>query len=56
MLPAHSRSHIQRLIEDGFVRVAGRAAKSNQKVKSGQEISVEEPDPVDPAPRPEALP
>ena len=56
ILPDHSRSHIQRLIKDGLVLVAGHAAKSNQQVKAGQEIRVDEPYPVDPVPRPEALP
>ncbi len=56
MLPAHSRSHIQRLIKEGLVRVGGRDAKSNQQVKTGQEISVDVPAPIDPTPLPEALP
>jgi 23S rRNA pseudouridine1911/1915/1917 synthase len=56
MLPAHSRSQIQRLIKEGLVRVCGRDAKSNQQVKAGQEISVEVPAPIDPIPLPEALP
>jgi 23S rRNA pseudouridine1911/1915/1917 synthase len=36
--------------------VAGREAKSNQAVKTGQDITVDVPAPVDPAPQPEALP
>jgi 23S rRNA pseudouridine1911/1915/1917 synthase len=56
ILPEQSRSQIQRLIKEGLVRVAGRDAKSNQQVKTGQEISVEVPTPVDPIPLPEALP
>jgi 23S rRNA pseudouridine1911/1915/1917 synthase len=56
ILPAHSRSQIQRLIKDGHILVAGREAKSNQPVKSGQDITVDVPDPVDPVPQPEALP
>jgi 23S rRNA pseudouridine1911/1915/1917 synthase len=56
ILPEQSRSHIQRLIKQGLVRVAGHEAKSNQQVKTGQEISVEVPTPVDPIPLPEALP
>ena len=55
-LPAHSRSQIQRLIEGGHVLVGGRAAKANQRVKPGQAITVDVPEPVDPAPKPEALP
>ena len=56
VLPAHSRSQIQRLIKDGHVLVAGREAKSNQPVKTGQDVTVDVPAPVDPVPRPEALP
>ena len=56
ILPDYSRSHIQRLIKDGHVLVAGHAAKSNQQVKAGQAIQIDVPEPVDPVPRPEALP
>ena len=56
VLSGQSRSQIQRLIKDGSVRVGGRPAKANQPVKTGQEIAVDIPAPVDPAPRPEALP
>jgi len=56
VLAGQSRSHIQRLIKDGHVRVDGREAKPNFAVKAGQAIAVEIPDPIDPEPRPEALP
>jgi 23S rRNA pseudouridine1911/1915/1917 synthase len=56
ILPEHSRSQIQRLIKDGQVLVAGREAKANLQVKTGQEITVEVAAPVDPVPLPEALP
>jgi 23S rRNA pseudouridine1911/1915/1917 synthase len=56
ILPEHSRSQIQRLIKDGHILVAGREAKSNQPVKTGQDITVDVPEPVDPVPQPEALP
>ena len=56
VLSGQSRSQIQRLIKEGNVRVAGREAKANQPVKIGQEIAVDVPAPIDPAPRPEALP
>jgi 23S rRNA pseudouridine1911/1915/1917 synthase len=56
VLADRSRSQIQRLIRDGHVRVGEREAKANQPVKIGQAISVEVPEPVDPVPRPEALP
>jgi len=56
VLSGQSRSHIQRLIKDGHVRVGGRGAKANQPVKAGQAIAVEIPEPIDPVPQPEALP
>ena len=56
LLPEQSRSKIQRLIKEGHVRVDGREAKSNQAVKTGQAVTVDIPEPVDAAPRPEALP
>ena len=56
VLPEHSRSQIQRLIKDGHVRVGGRGAKPNQPVKTGQQIAVEVPEPVDAVPRAEPLP
>ena len=56
VLPGQSRSQIQRLIEDGHVLVNGRAAKSNQRLRAAQTITVDIPEPVDAAPKAEALP
>ena len=56
LLPEQSRSQIQRLIKEGHVRVGDREAKANQAVKTGQEVVVDVPAPVDPVPQPEALP
>jgi 23S rRNA pseudouridine1911/1915/1917 synthase len=56
VLPEHSRSHIQRLIKDGQVLIAGRDAKANHSVRTGQAITIDLPDPIDPAPQAEALP
>ena len=56
VLPDRSRSQIQRLINDGHVRVAGRETKANQPVKTGQQIAVDIPEPVAAAPQPESLP
>jgi 23S rRNA pseudouridine1911/1915/1917 synthase len=55
VLAEQSRSQIQRLIRDGCVRVGDREAKANQPVKTGQQIAIDIPVPVDAAPRPEAL-
>jgi len=56
VLPDQSRSHIQRLIKEGGVRVAGRQAKSNQPVKTGQVVTLAIPEPVAPTPQAERLP
>ena len=56
VLGTHSRSQIQRLIEDGRVHVAGRAAKSNQAVKAGQVVVIDVPEPSRASLEPEALP
>jgi 23S rRNA pseudouridine1911/1915/1917 synthase len=56
VLGDRSRSHIQRLIKSGHVLVGGRAAKANQPVKVGQDVSVDDPEPIEASPRPEALP
>ena len=53
---ALSRSQIKRLIKDGCVLVAGKPAKANQAVKPGQEISIEVPELIEAALKPEALP
>ena len=55
VLPRQSRSQIQRLIKDGHIRVDGREAKANQPVKTGQAVTVDSPDPIDPTPQPEAI-
>ena len=39
-----TRSHIQKLIEDGNVLVEGKVVKSNHKLKIGQSIDVTVPD------------
>ena len=56
VLPDQSRSHIQRLIKDGSVQVAGAGARPNQPVKTGQIVTVDIPEPIDPTPLAEALP
>jgi 23S rRNA pseudouridine1911/1915/1917 synthase len=56
VLPDQSRSHIQRLIKEGAVQVAGGGAKANQPVKTGQIVTVDIPEPLEPTPQAEALP
>jgi 23S rRNA pseudouridine1911/1915/1917 synthase len=56
VLADQSRSQIQRVIKDGHARIEGREAKAHQTVKTGQSVSIDIPEPVDPLPRPEALP
>jgi 23S rRNA pseudouridine1911/1915/1917 synthase len=56
VLPNQSRSQIQRLIKDGKVLLAGKAARANLAVKQGQTFEVEIPEAVDTDLQPEALP
>ncbi|MCU1383836.1 MAG: Pseudouridine synthase [Acidobacteria bacterium] len=53
---ALSRSQLQRLIKEGCVLVAGKAAKANLAVKPGQEVTIQVPELIDAAPAPEDLP
>lgn len=51
-----SRSHIQKIISDGKVKVDGRIVKPSYKLNGGENISVEEIDAVDVEYLPENLP
>lgn len=51
-----SRARIQALIEQGLVLVDGKTVKASRKLKGGETISVEIPDPVPATPLPEDLP
>ena len=55
-LVALTRSHIQKLIDEGCVWVGGATVKSNYKIKNGDEISVEIPELKDPEILPENIP
>jgi 23S rRNA pseudouridine1911/1915/1917 synthase len=55
-LPGLSRARLQRLIEQGQVTIAGRPGRSAARLKPGQQVTLDEPDPVPALPRPEALP
>ena len=56
VLPEHSRSQIQRLIEDGHVTLVGRTAKANLLVRPGDQMSVVIPAAAPTDARPEDLP
>ena len=51
-----SRSHIQKLIEEGHVLLEGSAAKRSQKVISGESIVVSVPPPISISVAPEDIP
>jgi 23S rRNA pseudouridine1911/1915/1917 synthase len=55
-LPDLSRSLIQKSVESGKVTVNGVPAKSSYKVRAGDRICVESPDPPHAAPIPEDIP
>lgn len=58
VLPDCSRSQVQKLIEDGHVRLGGREPKANAKVHTGESVSVTRPAPaaITLAPQPLDLP
>jgi 23S rRNA pseudouridine1911/1915/1917 synthase len=53
VLGGQSRSHIQRLIKDGKVTIAGHAVAANRIIRVGETITVDIPSPVSPKPEPE---
>jgi len=54
--PDKSRSHIQKIISDGLVKVDGKVAKSSLKLVGGENISVEEVAAIETEYLPENLP
>jgi 23S rRNA pseudouridine1911/1915/1917 synthase len=56
VLAGQSRSQIQRLIREGHVAVAGRAARPNHPVRAGDTVTVDIPEVAEAAVEPEALP
>lgn len=55
-LTQFSRSFIQKLIQDGLVTASGKVVKANYKVQTGDEISIQVPEPVELDIRPENIP
>lgn len=55
LIAGQSRSYLQKLIDDGAVRVDGRAAKANLRVKAGSTVEVDLPEPTAPTPAPEDI-
>jgi 23S rRNA pseudouridine1911/1915/1917 synthase len=55
-LPEFSRSRIQQLIREGFVRVSGATTRPHQSVRTGDKIEVTEPPPEKIQTEPEAIP
>lgn len=54
--PDYSRSHIQKLIEEGLVQVNHRPGKGNYRMRAGDQVTFQVPDPVDLTVEPEAIP
>ena len=55
-LATETRSAIQRLIESGNILVNGGIVRPSLKLKGGEEITVDLPEPVEAKPAPEAIP
>ena len=55
-LPELTRSHLKKLIDDGFVTIAGHTPKPSLKLKPGDPVSLTIPDPVATELLPQAIP
>lgn len=55
-LPEHSRSHLQKIIDDGLVTVDGKIVKASFKLRGGESIAVADIIPVETEYLPEDLP
>jgi 23S rRNA pseudouridine1911/1915/1917 synthase len=55
IVAGQSRSRLQKLIEEGAVKVDGRVAKANLRLKTGASIELDVPELKDAAPAPENL-
>ncbi|HRZ86395.1 MAG TPA: RluA family pseudouridine synthase [bacterium] len=56
MLPEQSRTYIQKLIADGQIAVNGHPSKSHYKVRTGDEVTVDLPEPIRLDVEPEEIP
>jgi 23S rRNA pseudouridine1911/1915/1917 synthase len=54
--PDHSRSVVQRVIDNGGVEVNGKKAKPSYKVRHGDQMRILPPEPTHPLPVPENIP
>lgn len=55
-LKDYSRSHLQKIIEQGFVSVNGKKVKSNYKLKLGQQVQITMPEIQEQSIEPEDIP
>jgi 23S rRNA pseudouridine1911/1915/1917 synthase len=55
-LPELSRARVQALMAEGAVRLGGRPARPSLRLRGGEEVTIELPDPVAAVPAPEDLP
>ncbi|HET6897393.1 MAG TPA: RluA family pseudouridine synthase [Vicinamibacteria bacterium] len=55
-LPELSRARVQALMAEGAVRLGGRAARPSLRLRGGEEVTIELPDPVAATPAPEDVP
>jgi len=56
VLPGHSRSHLTRLLKDGAILIDGRESKPSYRVRGGERVEIEWPEPEVIEARPEAIP
>ncbi len=54
--PDYSRSNIQKVIDGGGVQVNGRVAKASYKIRNGDQVRIQPPEPVHGLPKPEDIP
>jgi 23S rRNA pseudouridine1911/1915/1917 synthase len=55
-LPSLSRARVQALLDEGRVQLDGRPARASQRLRAGQLVVVEVPEPEPALPRPEDIP